>query len=282
SCGCPGRCPARCTTRRLSGSGACWPNWRPPAWSHSPTRATRAARTPRSRTRGRTSRNPRKTPIRRTPGYARPASARTPSSRPGGSSASSAASPGAPDSSPRPSTYCRSARQTQDEKGSRFASVFAEGGFDLQTGNPPWVRPEWDQNGVLAELDPWFELQEKPPVPLHSARKAKLLSSERACKFFLTELTDTVGKRDFFGSAASYDLLVGTQPDFYRAFMIRTWRNIGESGVVGLLHPDTHFSGARKGALRANTTDFRCLGCSGCSWPRVLCLFLSPFPRWRR
>jgi len=31
SCGCPGRCPARCTTRRPSGSGACWPSWRPPA-----------------------------------------------------------------------------------------------------------------------------------------------------------------------------------------------------------------------------------------------------------
>src|SRR6185312_14942329 len=32
-------------------------------------------------------------------------------SRPGASSASSATAPGAPDSSPRPSTYCRSARQ---------------------------------------------------------------------------------------------------------------------------------------------------------------------------
>ena len=33
SSGCPGRCRARCTIRRLSGSGACWPNWRPLAWS---------------------------------------------------------------------------------------------------------------------------------------------------------------------------------------------------------------------------------------------------------
>jgi hypothetical protein len=31
SCGSPGRCPERCTTRRPSGSGACWPSWRPPA-----------------------------------------------------------------------------------------------------------------------------------------------------------------------------------------------------------------------------------------------------------
>jgi DDE superfamily endonuclease/Helix-turn-helix of DDE superfamily endonuclease len=68
------------------------------------------------RTRGRTSPNPRNRPTRRTRNSARPASARTLSSRPGTSSANSAAAPGAPDSSPRPSTFCRSARQTQDEK----------------------------------------------------------------------------------------------------------------------------------------------------------------------
>ena len=31
-----------------------------------------------------------------------------------------------------------------------FAPVFAQrGGFDLQVGNPPWVRPDWDDNLVL-------------------------------------------------------------------------------------------------------------------------------------
>ena len=52
-------------------------------------------------------------------------------------------------------------------------------------------------------------------------------------------------------SSATYDLLVGTQPDLYRAFMVRTWQNIGDSGVVGLVHPNTHFSGTREGLLRA-------------------------------
>jgi hypothetical protein len=49
---------------------------------------------------------------------AHPASARMPSSRPGGFSVSSAAARGAPDSSPGPSTYCRSARHNQDGNGS--------------------------------------------------------------------------------------------------------------------------------------------------------------------
>jgi hypothetical protein len=62
SCGSAARCPDRCTIRRPSGSGASWQNWRPPAWSPSPTRATRAALTQRSRKRARTSQNRRRRP----------------------------------------------------------------------------------------------------------------------------------------------------------------------------------------------------------------------------
>ena len=47
----------------------------------------------------------------------------------------------------------------------RFASVLADGGFDIQVGNPPWVRPIWEEDTILAEYEPWFELQERQPVP---------------------------------------------------------------------------------------------------------------------
>jgi hypothetical protein len=52
--------------------------------------------------RGRTSRNPRNKPTQRTRNCGHPVSVRTPSSRPGASSAGSAAAPGAPDISPTP------------------------------------------------------------------------------------------------------------------------------------------------------------------------------------
>jgi hypothetical protein len=133
----------------------------------------------------------------------------------------------------------------------RFASVFAEGGYDLQIGNPPWVRPIWEENPVLAELEPWFELAEKPPAPEHIERKTELLARDEARDFYLAEMTDQAGKRAFFGDTATYDLMVSTQPDLYRGFMIRTWRNNGPSGVVGLLHPDTHFTGDAERFLRA-------------------------------
>ena len=43
-----------------------------------------------------------------------------------------------------------------------FATVFARGGFDLQIGNPPWVRPRTDLDALLAEGDPWWQLALKP------------------------------------------------------------------------------------------------------------------------
>ena len=72
---------------------------------------------PAPRTRGGTSRNRRRPPTVPTPSYAAPANAPTPSSKPGASCVNSAAAPGRPDGSPRPSTSFRTA-SSEDEKGS--------------------------------------------------------------------------------------------------------------------------------------------------------------------
>jgi hypothetical protein len=133
----------------------------------------------------------------------------------------------------------------------RFASVFADGSFDLQVGNPPWVRPEWDESGVLAELDPWFELAEKQPAVERANRIRELLAAKSAQEMVLGERAAQAATSAFISSVATYSLLDGTRPDFYRAFMIRSWRNIGSNGTVGLLHPDTHFVGDREKFLRA-------------------------------
>ena len=77
----------------------------------------------------------------------------------------------------------------------RFAQVFAEGGFDLQLGNPPWVRPIWDENAVLAEFEPWFELVEKSSVDEQRQRKIEILSGVAARAFYGSELTDQTAWR---------------------------------------------------------------------------------------
>ncbi|MDT0401924.1 class I SAM-dependent DNA methyltransferase [Streptomyces edwardsiae] len=133
-----------------------------------------------------------------------------------------------------------------------FGQVFgARGGFDLQVGNPPWVRPRWQEDRVLAELEPWFMLAEKPSVSDWRIRKDDTLKSAKSHSYFLRELSANSGTMTMLGSISVYPLLVGTQPDLYRAFMCQAWNHSSPLGMTGLIHPDTHFSGAREGRLRA-------------------------------
>ncbi|WP_406099915.1 class I SAM-dependent DNA methyltransferase [Streptomyces canus] len=135
-----------------------------------------------------------------------------------------------------------------------FAQVFARGGFDLQVGNPPWVRPRWQEDLVLAELEPWFSLAEKPSAGEWRLRKEEVLGARADSQaFLLDELAALAGAVAVLGSPVMYPLLIGTQGDLYRAFMARVWRQIAPQGSAGMIHPDTHFGGVREGAIRAAT-----------------------------
>ncbi|WP_439381543.1 class I SAM-dependent DNA methyltransferase [Amycolatopsis lexingtonensis] len=132
-----------------------------------------------------------------------------------------------------------------------FALVFAQrGGFDLQVGNPPWVRPEWKEDGVLAEHEPWFALTEKPKVADKNQRRIAELGKPRVEKYVLAELTKTLSMAGYLANSQVYPLIAGSQPDLYRAFMCQAWRHSAQHGCTGLIHPDTHFSGDKEARLR--------------------------------
>ncbi|MEU9914745.1 class I SAM-dependent DNA methyltransferase [Streptomyces sp. NPDC051001] len=135
-----------------------------------------------------------------------------------------------------------------------FAQVFARGGFDLQVGNPPWVRPRWREDELLAELEPWFMLAQKPSVAEWRLRKEDVLETHPYGRgFLLQELASHAASVAMLGSPATYPLLVGTQGDLYRAFMAQVWHQIAPHGSAGMIHPDTHFGGVHEGAIRGAT-----------------------------
>ncbi|WP_405108694.1 class I SAM-dependent DNA methyltransferase [Micromonospora sp. NBC_01405] len=149
------------------------------------------------------------------------------------------------------------ADQIADEQGFfhwelTFAHAFAAGGFDLQVGNPPWVRPRWDASAALAEFDPWFKLIDKPPVRTKAARTEVILTNPAVEAYLKGERERISATVAFFSSAQVFPLLVGTQPDLYRGFMCRVWENASTNGAIGLVHPDTHFIGEKEALLRAS------------------------------
>ncbi|WP_408647240.1 hypothetical protein [Tessaracoccus coleopterorum] len=63
-----------------------------------------------------------------------------------------------------------------------FAPVFGRGGFALQLGNPPWVRPRTDTEALLAETDPWWQLANKPSEVLKNSRRPMTLLLPGPCE----------------------------------------------------------------------------------------------------
>lgn len=134
-----------------------------------------------------------------------------------------------------------------------FASVFGRGGFDLQVGNPPWVRPRSDEAALLAEGDPWWQLVEKPTQVQIRVKREETLARRGMREYFVENAIPTSVLAEFLGSVGDYSVLAGLQPDLYRAFMVRTWRSSDQTGAIALLHPESHFTEKKAAHLRAET-----------------------------
>lgn len=133
-----------------------------------------------------------------------------------------------------------------------FAQIFERGGFDLQVGNPPWVRPEWDMSSVLAEFDPFFGVVNQKSVDrkLRDERINSLVSSRAVTCALGDGISSTQGMLSFIGSMVMYPELGAAAPNLYRNFMLLSGRNISSYGISGLIHPDDHFTHDKTAELR--------------------------------
>ena len=131
-----------------------------------------------------------------------------------------------------------------------FAQVFTRGGFDLQVGNPPWLKVSWKDNELLAEEDPWFCLEDRIPAAEFKERRNEILRDEGAYSRYLAEVSSAAGQSVVLGDSIDHALLSSLQLNLYPLFMERTWRSTSENGIVGLLHPEGHFMDPKAGNLR--------------------------------
>lgn len=131
-----------------------------------------------------------------------------------------------------------------------FAGIFARGGFDLQVGNPPWVRPITDVSALLAEGDPWWQLTLKPSQSHLTAKRQQTLELPGVRELLINKTVEVGGTAAFVGSPVNYPRLTGLQPDLYRCFMEQTWAHVSPRGSIGLIHPESHFTDEKASTLR--------------------------------
>ena len=132
----------------------------------------------------------------------------------------------------------------------QFADLFAErGGFDLMLGNPPWVRPQWEEKDVLSDMDPSFAVRSVSLMET-AAKRDGVLSGAGRLSSYLSEHEKTVGTKWFLIGKQNYPLLSGA-PNLYKCFLPLTWAWTNAGGGSGLLHPEGVYDDPKGGQLRA-------------------------------
>ncbi|VXC99877.1 N-6 DNA methylase [Pseudomonas sp. 9AZ] len=131
-----------------------------------------------------------------------------------------------------------------------FADVFAEGGFDLVLGNPPWLKVTWNESGVLGEANPYLAIRKLSASELTQERFQAFKEFKTLKSDWVSELEEAEATQSYLGSTQNYQVLKGSQPNLYKCFLPLGWLLSGVSGVVGYLHPEGPYEDPKGGLLR--------------------------------
>lgn len=132
-----------------------------------------------------------------------------------------------------------------------FADIFhRSGGFDLVLGNPPWLKVEWNEAGILGEANPLVAIRKLNASELALQRSAAFEDFKNLKDDWTSELEEAESSLSYFNSYSNFPLLKGVQTNLYKCFMNLGWRLAGKNGIVGFLHPEGPFDDPKGGVFR--------------------------------
>lgn len=120
-----------------------------------------------------------------------------------------------------------------------FADLLLQGGgFDLILGNPPWLKVEWNESGILGERNPIFAVRKISASDLTKLRADAFQRFDGLQEAWTEELQEAEGTQKFLNSVQNYSLLKGMPANLYKCFLPLAWSLNSSKGVTGLLHPE--------------------------------------------
>jgi hypothetical protein len=132
-----------------------------------------------------------------------------------------------------------------------FADILLQrGGFDLLLGNPPWLKVEWNESGILGERNPVFAIRKISASDLTKLRADAFDDFPGLQTSWTGELQELEGTQNFLNAVQNYSLLKGVQTNLYKCFMPLAWRLGSRLGVSALLHPEGPYDDPAGGILR--------------------------------
>jgi len=131
-----------------------------------------------------------------------------------------------------------------------FADLLKGGGFDLIVGNPPWLKVEWEEKGVIGDSDPMVLIRKVSASELAKRRGDAFAQYPELRAAYLEEFEGQNGCQAFLNAVQNYSLLRGSQTNLYKCFLPQAWRVASDEGVQGFLHPEGVYDDPKGGLLR--------------------------------
>ncbi|MFV5385651.1 Eco57I restriction-modification methylase domain-containing protein [Acinetobacter junii] len=133
-----------------------------------------------------------------------------------------------------------------------FADIFADrGGFDVMLGNPPWLKVEWNEGGVLGDFNPEFLIKNFSATQLRERRKQEFELKPALENAWFNELEEAEGTQNFLNAYQNYPELKGIQTNLYKCFLPQAWKWGNHQGISGFLHPEGIYDDPNGGEFRS-------------------------------
>ncbi|MFC1743404.1 Eco57I restriction-modification methylase domain-containing protein [Candidatus Riflebacteria bacterium] len=131
-----------------------------------------------------------------------------------------------------------------------FADIFEEkGGFDLILGNPPWIKVEWHEGGILGDHNPQFVMRKLSASNLAKIRN-DTIEKLSILDEYLSAYEDLDALQNFLNGYQNYAELEGQKANLYKCFPILAWKWGTERGISGFLHPEGIYDDPKGGIFR--------------------------------
>ncbi|HDZ24657.1 MAG TPA: class I SAM-dependent DNA methyltransferase, partial [Desulfobacteraceae bacterium] len=131
-----------------------------------------------------------------------------------------------------------------------FADVFADrGGFDLVLGNPPWIKVEWNEGGLMGDHEPLFVLRKFSAAKLAELRN-ETIKKHNLKGAYLEAFEEAEGTQNFLNAYQNYPMLKGMQTNLYKCFLPQAWMIGAKEGISGFLHPEGVYDDPKGGRFR--------------------------------
>lgn len=119
-----------------------------------------------------------------------------------------------------------------------FVEVFRENnGFDIAVGNPPWLKVQFEEKGLMSEVFPELEIR-STSAPQVNKLQAAFLENEKQRNVYFAENIDNEASAIFMNAYQNYPLLKGQQTNLYKCVLENGFHWINEKGFLGLIHPE--------------------------------------------